>query len=163
MKDLRPVALTSCAMKVFEKVVLAHFQTQVAHLMDPLQFAYRKNRSVEDAIPNVLNNIYVHLDKPDTSICLMFYDYSSAFNTIQPHILAQKMADKNISPFTVLWILNYLTSRPQHVKLCDTIRSDVIFTNTGAHQGPVLSPFLFSAYTADSFVSQAVFRYNNLM
>ena len=27
MKDLRPVPCTSCAMKLFEKVVLAHFQT----------------------------------------------------------------------------------------------------------------------------------------
>ena len=79
MKDLRPVALTSCAMKVFEKVVLAHFQTQLAHLMDPLQFAYRKNRSVEDAILYVLNNIYAHLDKPDTSIRVMFYGYSLSF------------------------------------------------------------------------------------
>ena len=75
----------------------------------------------------------------------------SAFNTIriQPHILAQKLADKKINAFPVLWILNYLTSRPQHIQLSDTIRSDVIFTNTGASQGPVLSPFLFSVYTAD--------------
>ena len=50
---------------------------------------------------------------------------------------------------TVLWILSYRTNRPQYVKLSATIRSDVIFTSTGAPQGTVLSPFLFSVYTAD--------------
>ena len=37
---------------------------QAADLMDPFQFAYQRNRSVDDAILYVLNNIYSHLDKP---------------------------------------------------------------------------------------------------
>ena len=80
----------------------------------------------------------------------MFYDFSSAFNTIQPHLLADKlMQHKNINAATVRWILNYLTNRPQYVELCNTIKSDVMFTNTGALQGTVLASFLFSMYTAD--------------
>ena len=63
----------------------------------------------------------------------MFYDFPSAFNTIEPHLLADKlMQHKKVNVATVLWVLDYLTNRPQYVKLCDTIRSDVIFTNTGA-------------------------------
>ena len=42
MNDLRPIALTSSLMKIFEKVVLLQFQTQVKDFVDPLQFAYRK-------------------------------------------------------------------------------------------------------------------------
>ena len=107
----------------------------------------------------------------------MFYDFSSAFNTIQPHLLADKLLKMNVSPSTVLWVLDYLTNRPQFVRLqsgCNSslsqntasscvsstnpstkmkkqsdLMSDVIFTNTGAPQGTVLSPFLFSLYTAD--------------
>ena len=117
--------------------------------MDPLQFAYQKKRSVDDAILHVLNNIYSHLDKPGSSIRLMFYDFSSAFNTIQPHILVDKLMLSDMHASTVLWILSYLTNRPQYVKLSGTVRSDVIFTSTGAPQGTVLSPFFFSVYTAD--------------
>ena len=51
--------------------------------MDPFPFAYQKKRSVDDAILYVLNNIYSHLDKPESSIRLMFDDFSSAFNTIK--------------------------------------------------------------------------------
>ena len=86
INDLRPVVLTSCVMKTFERVVLLLLQTQVANLMDPLQFAYQKKRSIDDAILHVLNNIYSHLGKPGSSTRLMFYDFSSAFNTIQPHM-----------------------------------------------------------------------------
>ena len=73
MNDLRPVALTSCVMKVVERVVLA--QEQLADCMDTFQFAYRKNRSVDDAILQVLNSIYSYLEKPGTCIRLMFYDF----------------------------------------------------------------------------------------
>ena len=64
MNDLRPIALTSCVMKVFEKVVLVHFQNLVSDFSDPLQFAYRKNRSAEDAVLFVLDQDDSQLDKP---------------------------------------------------------------------------------------------------
>ena len=92
MNDLRPVALTSCVMKAFDRVALLHLQVQAADLMDPFQFAYQRNRSVDDAIIHVLHNVCSHLGKkPDTRIRLMFYDFSSAFNIIQPNLLADKL------------------------------------------------------------------------
>ena len=55
----------------------------------------------------------------------------------------------NVFPSLALWTLDYLTSRPQFVRLSHSITSDVILTDTGAPQGTVLSPFLFSIYTSD--------------
>ena len=85
--DLRPVALTSAVMKVFERVVLIRYQVLVTDFPDPWQFAY---------------SIYAHLDKPGTYIRLMFFDFSSAFNTIQPHLLAEKLLKMKISAPTIL-------------------------------------------------------------
>ena len=45
MNDLTFVALTSAAMKVCERVVLCKLEKLVKDYLDPLQFAYRKNRS----------------------------------------------------------------------------------------------------------------------
>ena len=143
MNDLRPAALTSAVMKVFERVVLIHFQVLVTDFLDPWQFAYRRNRSVEDAVLHVLNSIYAHLDKPGTYTRLVFFDFSSAFNTTQPHLLAEKLLKMKISAPTILWVLDYLTSRPQYVKHGPSVTSRTICTNTGAPQGTVLSPFLF--------------------
>ncbi len=37
-------------MKSFERLVLAHLKDSTGPLLDPLQFAYRANRSVDDAV-----------------------------------------------------------------------------------------------------------------
>ena len=149
MNDLRPIALTSCVMKVFERCVLFHLNKKVLDYIDPYQFAYKSKRGVEDAITHALHNIYTHLDLPGATIRLLFFDFSSALNTIQPHLLCDKLLNMNLCPSLITWIMNYLTSIPQYVRLRPSTLSDVIITNTGAPQGTVLSPFLFSLYTSD--------------
>ena len=46
LNDYRPVALTSVIMKIFEKTICDHLSKAVC--LDPFQFAYRTNRSVEE-------------------------------------------------------------------------------------------------------------------
>ena len=60
MNDLRPVALTSAVMKVCERAVLC-MKKLVKDYIDPLQFAYRKNRSTDDAI---LYLSLIHISEP---------------------------------------------------------------------------------------------------
>ena len=50
LNDLRPVALTSAVMKVCERVVLCKLDSLVKDYIDLLQFAYRRNRSTDDAV-----------------------------------------------------------------------------------------------------------------
>ena len=54
MNDLRPIALTSCVMKVFERCVLFYLNKKVLDCIDSYQFAYKSQRGVEDAITHVL-------------------------------------------------------------------------------------------------------------
>ena len=54
-------------------------------------FAYRKNRSVEDATLTMLNKIHQHLDKQGSYVRALFVDFSSAFNTILPQVIIQKL------------------------------------------------------------------------
>ena len=148
MNDLRPVALTSAVMKVSERVVLCKLEKLVKDYIDPLQFAYRKSRSSDDAVLGNLKNIYSHLDKTGSTVRLMFFDFSSAFNTIQPHLLVQKLLIMKLQSSIISWIFDYLTSRLQYVKP-NGLLSAAISTNTGAPQGTGLAPFLFAQYTAD--------------
>lgn len=46
------------------------------------------------------------------------------------------------------WITDYLTGRPQFVRLGKSV-SDTVVCSTGAPQGTVLVPFPFPMYTAD--------------
>ena len=85
LNDYRPVALPSVAMKFFERLVMAHINTIIPETLDPLQFAYRPNRSTNDAISIVLQTALSHLDKRNTYVRTLFVDYSTAFNSIQHH------------------------------------------------------------------------------
>ncbi|KAK1792524.1 hypothetical protein P4O66_012462, partial [Electrophorus voltai] len=55
LNDYRPVALTSIIMKCFERLVMRHIKTQRPPSLDPLQFAYPSNRSMDDAISTTLH------------------------------------------------------------------------------------------------------------
>ena len=66
LNDYRPVALTSVAMKCFERLVMAHINTIIPETLDPIQFAYRTNRSTDDAISIALHTALSRLDKRNT-------------------------------------------------------------------------------------------------
>lgn len=60
----------------------------------------------------------------------------------------------NIPSGFIHWIFNYLTNRSQFVKLSSNCHSDLLHSNTGAPQGTVLAPFLFTLYTCDARSSE---------
>ena len=147
--DLRPVALTSIIMKTLERIILNHLLPQVKPSMDQLQFAYSEGLGVDDAVLTLLHTLHKHLDGVGTKARLLFIDFSSAFNTIQPHLLMDKLMKMNVNANLVLWIQSFLSNRLcKYVNFNGTL-SDVIEINTGAPQGCVLSAVLFIIYTAD--------------
>ncbi|KAL0151023.1 hypothetical protein M9458_053536 [Cirrhinus mrigala] len=148
LNDYRPVALTSVVMKSFERLVLANLKDITGPLLDPLQFAYRANRSVDDAVNMGLHYILQHLDKPGTYARILFVDFSSAFNTIIPDILQIKLSQLSVPTSICQWITSFLTDRQQLVRL-GKLTSSTRTISTGAPQGCVLSPLLFSLYTND--------------
>jgi len=62
-------------MKLFEKLVLAYMKDIAGPLLDPLQFVYRVNRSVDDAVNMGLHFILQHLDKSGTYVRMLFVDF----------------------------------------------------------------------------------------
>ena len=58
MNNLRPVALTSSVMTVFEKVIMPHINKIVYNFLDPTNINMHKKQ--KEAILDILNNIYAH-------------------------------------------------------------------------------------------------------
>jgi hypothetical protein len=79
---------------------------------------------------------------------ILFIDFSSAFNTIQRHVMIDKLQKLEVPAALVHWVFNFLSNRPQCVRVGD-IKSPVLVSNTGAPQGCVLSSFLYTLYTND--------------
>ncbi|TWW59307.1 hypothetical protein D4764_06G0008370 [Takifugu flavidus] len=76
--DYRPIALTSHIMKVMERLVLSHIRPLVSPFQDPLQFAYQPKVGVDDAVICLLQRAYSSLDRLNTTVWVMFFDFSSA-------------------------------------------------------------------------------------
>ncbi|KAL3993517.1 platelet-activating factor acetylhydrolase IB subunit alpha [Sarotherodon galilaeus] len=93
-KDLnsyRPVALTSHLMKTLERLVLAQLRRLVSSSLDPLQFAYQPGIGVEDAFIHLVHHSLSHLETAGSTVRIMFFDFSSAFTTILPTVLKDKL------------------------------------------------------------------------
>jgi hypothetical protein len=124
----------------------------MAHItLDPLQFAYRPNRSTDDAISIALHTALSHLDKINTYVRMLITDYSSAVNTILPTKLITKRRTLGLNISLCNWILDILTGRFQVVRVGNNM-SPMLILNTGAPQGCVLSPLLYSLLTHDCVV-----------
>ncbi len=87
----RPVALTPIFSKCFERLIRDHTCSVLPASLDPLQFAYRSNRSIDNAIAFTLHTALSHLENKNTYVSLLFVDFSSAFNTIVLATLVAKL------------------------------------------------------------------------
>ena len=135
-------------MKCFERLVKAHITSSLPTTLDPFQYAYRSKRSTDDAIATALHLCLTHLENKNSYVRLLFIDFSSAFNTVIPQHLVDKLRNIGISTSLCNWILDFLTDRPQTVRAGNN-SSETTIINTGVPQGCVLSPLLFTLMTHD--------------
>jgi gmma-aminobutyric acid receptor subunit gamma/cGMP-dependent protein kinase 2 len=149
LNDYCPVALTSVIMKCFERLVKDHITSTLPATLDPLQFAYRPNRSTDDAIAITLHTALSQLDKRNTYVRMLFIDY-----TIVPSKLIIKLEALGLNPALCNWVLDFLTGRPQVLMVGNNISTSLTL-NTGAPQRCVLSPLLYALFTHDCVAMHA--------
>ncbi len=148
LNDWRSVALTPIFSKCFEKLIRDYICSVLPASLDPLQFAYRSNRSTDDAIAFTLHTALSHLENKNAYVRMLFVDYSSAFNTIVSATLVAKLQNLGLNRSLCTWFLDFLTGRSQVVRMGNNTSSPLTL-NTGAPQGCVVSPLLYSLYTHD--------------
>lgn len=102
LNDYHPVALTPVIIKCFERFILSHIKDIISTDLDSHQFAYRGNRSTEDAVSMALHMALSHLENPNTFVRMLFVDFRSAFNTIIPHKVKHRLS--NLGLTTSLWL-----------------------------------------------------------
>ncbi|KAK3548872.1 hypothetical protein QTP70_021264 [Hemibagrus guttatus] len=116
LSDYRAVALPPVVM-CFKKLVWSHIASLLLPSFDSYQFAYRGNRFTEDAVATALHAALSHLEKQGSYVWMLFVDYSSAFNTILPYILVDKLEDLGLPNSTCMWINSFLSDCSQRVRV----------------------------------------------
>lgn len=142
----RPISLLTSVSKILEKLVnkrlLAYLEGK--QLLSANQYGFRKGRSTEDAVSNLVDHIVGNLDSGRRCVGV-FLDLAKAFDTVSRKILIKKMERLGIRGIALEWFTSYLTERKQKVCLGDyeSTLAEVAF---GVPQGSVLGPTLFLLY-----------------
>jgi len=85
---------------------------------------------------------------------LLFADNISAFNTVIPRKLTEKLFTLGLTSSLCFWVVDFLTNRPQAVRV-GTRTSSFRTENTRTPQGCVLSPLLCTLFTYNCIPSQS--------
>ena len=80
--------------------------------------------------------------------CGIFLDFSKAFDTINHHILLEKLYKYGMRGLPHAWFSDYITNRKQYVKVGNA-ESSLKTITCGVPQGSTLGPLLFLLYIND--------------
>lgn len=154
MKDLRPISILPVLSKVLEKVVLNQVLQFVEdrNIIPKLQSGFRRGYSTETALLHVTDDLTAASDMGQSSFMVLL-DYSRAFDCLHPKLLLAKLKHYGFSVNTCAWFKTFLTDRKQMV-VTEAITGEKRFSSLrtlerGVPQGSLLSPLLFTIFTAD--------------
>lgn len=157
MENYRPISLLQSFSKVFEIIICSRiFQFMLdCNVLNPNQHGYLKGKSTITAIYRFTQSIIEQLENRNLALG-MFVDLSKAYDSLNIHILLEKLLKYGIRGPAYDWLKSYLERRRQFVaieKESLELKSDIKETNIGIPQGSIVGPLLFVIYVNDLDVS----------
>ena len=142
-KNYRPIALTSCICKIFERMVnerLMWYLESKGKLRKE-QCGFRRGRSTLDALSALESEVRQAFVNGE-QVTAVFFDLEKAYDTAWPHGILQDLKEVGLKGQLPNFIRNYLSNRRFNVRLNNTV-SDTYDQEDGVPQGGILSVTLF--------------------
>ena len=148
----RPISLTSCVSKLFEKMILARllFHLEANNILSPAQAGFRPGRSTVDQVLLLSQSISdgFHHARPSERTVLATVDFAKAFDSVWHSALLYKLSLLGLPSCFVQWTRSFLSDRRSKVRVCRSL-SKPFRIRRGVPQGSVLGPILFSLFVND--------------
>ena len=148
-KNYRPVSCLAAASKVLEKIVcdqLTRF-VETNKILPNNQHGFRKGRSTMTAL-TAMQKEWVQNSEQGLMTGVLVWDLSAAFDTMDIDLFIQKLALYGANQTTKNWFESFLSGRTQRVRIGEALSSPLELVS-GVPQGGILSPIIFTLYTAD--------------
>jgi len=148
-KNYRPVSCLPAASKVLEKVVceqLTRF-AEVHKLLPNNQHGFRAQRSTMTALSSMQKE-WIKNTEEGLMTGVLVWDLSAAFDTLDIDVFIEKLNIYGADSTTQEWFKSYLENRTQRVRIGGALSAPLKLVS-GVPQGGILSPIVFTLYTAD--------------
>ena len=148
-KNYRPVSCLAAASKVLEKVVCDQLTKfiEVHKLLPNNQHGFRQARSTMTALSSMQKQ-WIRNTEEGLMTGILVWDLSAAFDTLDIDLFLMKMGLYGADRKTLDWFRSFLCDRTQRVRIGNSISPPLKLTS-GVPQGGILSPIVFTLYTAD--------------
>ena len=143
--SFRPISLTSCVVKLLERIIAdrLYYIAETNNMFSQFQAGFCKGWSCEDQITRIVQAIEDGFQQcPMKRSVLTLLDFSKAYDTVWREKLLLHMLNTGIPPTFIRWIRSFLNDRRGRVQLLNAFSSSQRFTQ-GLPQGSVLAPLLF--------------------
>ena len=140
----RPIALTSCLCKLFEKMISFRLYdfADIRNLLTNVQCGCRRDRSTLDHLVRLEKEVYTAFAKNEQIISI-FFDIEKAYDMTWRHGIIRDLHTYGLRGKLLIYIKEFLKERYFRVKVNNFISREYSQEN-GVPQGSVLSVLLFA-------------------
>ncbi|GJV76710.1 RNA-directed DNA polymerase, eukaryota, partial [Tanacetum coccineum] len=141
VNDFRPISLIGILYKIIAKIISCRIALIIADIVDPVQFAFIKNRQILDG-PMILNEVVHTLKRKKKKAMIFKVDITKAYDTLSWDYLISVIRFMGFGNKCVRWIKACLESARSSV-LVNGSPTMEFQLERGLRQGDPLAPFLF--------------------